>query len=280
MSPTRPRVRPPPLALLVEPDGDTRDMYAEWLAHSGFRVAQATTADEAMEKAHRLRPHVITTDIGLSGAGDGCTLCERLKADARTRSIPVIAVTAWTIGGHVERARRAGCDSVLIKPCLPADLLAEIQRLLERPMPATKTLPSVPVLRTLLATLTTEANIRPRRADTARRREARAVLEQLVTALPVAAFVANDAGFYILTNPLALELTGYSTDELHRLSVWHLTPTANEREAETLWRAFQQQGEQSGDYRLLTKNGRIVRAAYVARASVLPGMHVALLQPF
>lgn len=137
MSPTRPNVRLPPLALLVENDGDTRDMYAEWLVHSGFRVAEAGTADEAFEKARRLRPHVITTDIGLSGDGDGCALCERLKADARTRSIPIIAVTAWAIGGHVDRARSAGCDSVLIKPCLPAELLAEIRRVL-RPKRLTK----------------------------------------------------------------------------------------------------------------------------------------------
>jgi CheY-like chemotaxis protein len=137
VSPTRPRVRPPPLALLVENDGDTRDMYARWLVHSGFRVAEAATADEAIEKAHRLSPNVITTDIGLSGNGDGCTLCERLKADARTKTIPVIAVTAWAMGGHVERARRAGCDSVLIKPCLPAELLTEIQRFL-KPRKTTK----------------------------------------------------------------------------------------------------------------------------------------------
>lgn len=105
-------------------------MYARWLVHSGFRVVQAAAADEAMEKARRLRPHIITTDIGLSSDGDGCNLCERLKADARTKAIPVIAVTAWAIGGHANRARRAGCDSVLIKPCLPAELLTEIQRLL------------------------------------------------------------------------------------------------------------------------------------------------------
>jgi two-component system cell cycle response regulator DivK len=132
------RVRPPPLALLVENDGHTRDMYAEWLVFSGFRVAEATTAHEAFEKARRLRPHVITTDIGLSGEGDGCDLCAWLKADKRTRNIPVIAVTAWAIGGHVERARKSGCDSVLIKPCLPAELLAEIQRLLSLPKTLTK----------------------------------------------------------------------------------------------------------------------------------------------
>ena len=121
----------PLLALLVEDDESSREMYAEWLEFSGFRVAQAASVDEAMEKALRLHPHVITTDTGLHGSsGDGCELCQRLKADDRTRSIPVIAITAWTMGGHIERARAAGCDSVLIKPCLPEDLLAEIHRLL------------------------------------------------------------------------------------------------------------------------------------------------------
>jgi two-component system, cell cycle response regulator DivK len=127
---TRPTTRPPPLALLVENHRDTREMYAEWLVFSGYRVAEAATADEAIEKARRLHPHIIATDIGLLGNGDGCALCERLKADLRTRAIPVIAVTAWVSGGHVERSRRAGCDSVLLKPCLPEALLAEIQRLL------------------------------------------------------------------------------------------------------------------------------------------------------
>ena len=129
---TAPKVLP--LALLVEDHEQTREMYAQWLEFSGFRVAQAATADEAIEKAVQLRPHVITTDIGLSdsGGGDGCNLCERLKADERTREIPVIAVTGWTMGSHVERAKKAGCDSILLKPCLPEDLLTEIQRLLKR----------------------------------------------------------------------------------------------------------------------------------------------------
>jgi two-component system, cell cycle response regulator DivK len=123
----------PLLALLVEDDQHTREMYAEWLEFSGFRVAQAATVDEAIEKTLQLHPHVIATDIGLhDNSGDGCDLCQRLKADDRTQAIPVIAVTAWTMGGHIERAREAGCDSVLTKPCLPEDLLAEIQRLLHQ----------------------------------------------------------------------------------------------------------------------------------------------------
>lgn len=133
MPPTSPIIPPPRqfLVLLVEDDSHTREMYAEWLVYSGLRVAEATTEDDAMDKARRLRPHIIVTDIGLRDGGDGCRLCERLKADKATRLIPVIAVTAWTMGGHVERAQRAGCDVVLIKPCLPPDLLAQMHALLK-----------------------------------------------------------------------------------------------------------------------------------------------------
>ena len=121
-----------PLALLVEDHEQTREMYAEWLVFCGFRVAQAATVEEALDKTLALCPHIITTDLGLPGDQDGCDLCTRLKADDRTRAIPIIAVTAWTMGGHIERAHRAGCDSVLIKPCLPEDLLIEIRRLLKQ----------------------------------------------------------------------------------------------------------------------------------------------------
>lgn len=120
--------------LVVEDDFYTREMYAQWLAFSGFQVAQATDADDAIEKARRLRPDLITTEIQLEGGKSGLDLCAHLKKDAPTKSIPIIAVTAWEMGDCVEKARRAGCDLVLVKPCLPETLLAEIQRLLNLPI--------------------------------------------------------------------------------------------------------------------------------------------------
>jgi two-component system cell cycle response regulator DivK len=124
--------RPAPLVLIVEDDGDTRELYAEWLRYSGFRVAEAVRAEEAIAKAYELVPDLITADMGLRGSDmDGCQLCERLKKDGRTKAIPVIAVTGWAMASNIGRAHRAGCDSVLIKPCLPEVLLAEIQRLLK-----------------------------------------------------------------------------------------------------------------------------------------------------
>jgi CheY-like chemotaxis protein len=107
-------------------------MYSEFLAYCGYRVAEAEYADEAVEKARTLRPSIITTSIGLQRGDDGCALCERLKSEDVTRRIPVLVVTAWAMGGHVERAKRAGCDAVLLKPCAPTTLVAEIRKHLGR----------------------------------------------------------------------------------------------------------------------------------------------------
>jgi two-component system cell cycle response regulator DivK len=121
--------RVPPLALLVDSDADTRQMYAECLLFSGFRVAEATTSKEALAKVQYIRPHIITTGIWLAGE-DGCALIAQLKADARTSDIPIIALTGYAEAKQLQRVRRAGCNAVLTKPCLPSRLLAEIQRLL------------------------------------------------------------------------------------------------------------------------------------------------------
>ena len=61
---------------------------------------------------------------------DGWEATRRLKADDRTRAIPVVALTGHALAGHSKGAREAGCDSFLAKPCLPDQLVAEIRRML------------------------------------------------------------------------------------------------------------------------------------------------------
>lgn len=120
--------------LIVEDDSYTRQIYAQWLAFSGLRVAEAAAAEDAIEKARQLRPDLITTEIQFEDDKGGLKLCAELKKSAETKSIPIIAVTEWEMGDCVEKARRAGCDLVLVKPCLPQTLLAEVQRLLNLPI--------------------------------------------------------------------------------------------------------------------------------------------------
>jgi CheY-like chemotaxis protein len=64
---------------------------------------------------------------------DGWEATRRLKADERTASIPVVALTGHALAGISEGAKKAGCDSFVTKPCLPEDLVKEIRRILDGP---------------------------------------------------------------------------------------------------------------------------------------------------
>ncbi len=105
-----------------------------------------------------------------------------------------------------------------------------------------------------------------------------ALLRRLIAPVAVAALVADDDGRFVAVNAAATALTGYTTHELARLSVWQITPGSSEHEAETLWRAFRQRREQYGEYRVLTKRGDIVAAEYAAYTDILPGFHLSLLR--
>jgi CheY-like chemotaxis protein len=119
-----------PLVLVVDDYSDAREMYVEYLAFSGFRVAEAKNGAEAIEKATELMPDLILMDLSLP-VMDGWEATRRLKADSRTRGIPVVALTGHALAGHSEGARNAGCDAFVTKPCLPDVLVAEVRKMLD-----------------------------------------------------------------------------------------------------------------------------------------------------
>jgi CheY-like chemotaxis protein len=123
-----------PLVLVVDDYQDAREMYAEYLSFSGFRVAEASNGLEAVEKAFSLRPDVILMDLSLPGM-DGWAATRQLKTDERTRGIPVVALTGHALAGASDGARQAGCDAFVTKPCLPDELVVEVRRMLERVPP-------------------------------------------------------------------------------------------------------------------------------------------------
>jgi CheY-like chemotaxis protein len=120
-----------PLVLVVDDYADGREMCAEYLTYSGFRVEQAEDGNEALEKAFRDRPDVVLMDLSLPGI-DGWEATRRLKADPRTRDVRIIALTAHALETYAEQAREAGCDAIVTKPCLPSELAAEVRRQLAR----------------------------------------------------------------------------------------------------------------------------------------------------
>jgi CheY-like chemotaxis protein len=117
------------LILVVDDYQDAREMYAEYLQFSGFRVAEAKNGNEAVEQAFALKPDLILMDLSLPGM-DGWEATRRLKADDSTKHIPIVALTGHALAGASEGAKRAGCDSFVTKPCLPDDLVVEVRRML------------------------------------------------------------------------------------------------------------------------------------------------------
>jgi len=118
-----------PLVLVVDDFQDNREMYAEYLTYCGFRVIEARNGKEAIEQAFAQSPNVIIMDLSLP-VMDGWEATRRLKADGRTKAIPVIALTGHALQGHSKGALDAGCDAFVAKPCLPDQLVLEIKRML------------------------------------------------------------------------------------------------------------------------------------------------------
>lgn len=120
-----------PLVLVVDDFQDNREMFAEFLSLSGYRVAEAATGREALDRAFELLPDIILMDLSLPEL-DGWEATRELKGDPRTKHIPIVALTGHALADHSREAKDAGCDAFLTKPCLPEVLVVEIRRMLDK----------------------------------------------------------------------------------------------------------------------------------------------------
>jgi CheY-like chemotaxis protein len=109
-----------------------REEYAKSLAQHGINTIEAEDGLHGMAKAASLLPDIIAADLRAPGR-DVLDMCFRLKRQDSTRHIPIIGVTESGTIREIDQALRAGCVSVLVKPCLPNVLLAEIRRVLALP---------------------------------------------------------------------------------------------------------------------------------------------------
>lgn len=111
---------PQPLLLIVEDHVDTRQMYAEFF-HDQFDVLQAGDGAQALDVMRGRRPDIVITDLSLPGF-DGFELAARMRRDPELAGIPIICLSGYGGYAHERRAREAGCDRILQKPCMPEEL--------------------------------------------------------------------------------------------------------------------------------------------------------------
>ena len=112
-----------PVILLVEDHQDTRQMYAEFLSVS-FEVLSAADGHTALEILRSARPDLLITDLSLPGL-DGFELIALVRKDPVIARTPIICLSGYSGHAYEMRARQAGCDRILQKPCMP-DALAAI----------------------------------------------------------------------------------------------------------------------------------------------------------
>jgi DNA-binding response OmpR family regulator len=118
-----------PTVLLVDDYPDALDVWAIYLTTEGFRVLTAGTGRQALAAARADAPDLVVLDLDLPDLS-GFEVASELRGCAATRHIPLIAATGYSHVAQQDRARQSGFDSVIVKPCDPGALVAEIHRLL------------------------------------------------------------------------------------------------------------------------------------------------------
>jgi len=123
-----PATTDPLRVLIVEPDSDVRRLYVGALRPLGCDAIEAGDGREALVEALARRPSVIVTESWLPLV-NAPALCEILRRDSLTCTVPILALTADTAEREAERILRAGATSILIKPVTPDALVSELRRL-------------------------------------------------------------------------------------------------------------------------------------------------------
>jgi two-component system cell cycle response regulator DivK len=103
-------------------------MYAWCMRAAGWTVAEVADGFEALTAANEFDPHAIVMDLHLPVI-DGVEAIRRLKSDAHTMHIPIVACTGIRRSHAEDEARAAGCDEFIRKPCMPDELCEVLESL-------------------------------------------------------------------------------------------------------------------------------------------------------
>lgn len=119
------------LILIVEDNEKNRKLERDILQFHGYRTAEATTAEDGIRIAQETPPALVLMDIQLPRM-NGIEALRLLRADERTRAIPVIAVTASAMTQDRQKIMAAGFDGYQAKPIDVTQFVAAVRQMLDR----------------------------------------------------------------------------------------------------------------------------------------------------
>ena len=119
----------PPRILIADDTPQAAELLGEYLDGTGYAVRIAADGEQTLREVASWRPDLILLDVMMPRLS-GFEVCKRLRADAATRGIGVLMVTALDQASDIERAVEAGTDDFLAKPIAKDELLRRVQALL------------------------------------------------------------------------------------------------------------------------------------------------------
>lgn len=119
-----------PRILIVDDNAMNVELVTFVLCDAGFDVESAGDADAAFARVDEAQPDLILMDIQLPGL-NGLDVTRQLKSNPKTRSIVIVAFTAYAMKGDERKMLAAGCDGYLSKPIHVQSFAAEVRQLLE-----------------------------------------------------------------------------------------------------------------------------------------------------
>ena len=117
------------LILIVEDNENNRTLVRDVLQSRGYQTAETDTGEEAVRLARASRPALILMDIQLPGM-NGMEALKLLRADAATRDIPVMAVTASAMTHDRQKIMATGFDAYQSKPLNVREFVEAVRALL------------------------------------------------------------------------------------------------------------------------------------------------------
>jgi CheY-like chemotaxis protein len=117
------------LILIIEDNEKNRKLCRDVLQVKGYKTIESETAEEGLELARSQSPALVLMDIQLPGM-DGIAALKQLRTDAKTKSIPVIAITASAMTHSRQTMLAEGFDGYQTKPISLKDFLGEVERVL------------------------------------------------------------------------------------------------------------------------------------------------------
>lgn len=116
--------------LMIEDNEQNRYLASFLLEACGWKMLHAEDGPSGLALARTFDPALILLDIQLPGM-DGYAVARALRAEPRSASVPIVAVTSYAMAGDRERCLAAGCDGYIEKPIDPQTFVAQVERFIK-----------------------------------------------------------------------------------------------------------------------------------------------------